>query len=143
MPYKIIRQHEICAGHRIYGHESKCRHLHGHNYTFELTCAAEGERLDLLGRVIDFAVIKATLCAWLEVNWDHRMILWEADPIVNALRDIDPTVTTLPVNPTAENLAAYLVEVVGPAELAGTGVWLTAVTVKETGKCSATFEVER
>ena len=34
MGYTVIRSHEICAGHRVVGHESKCRHLHGHNYKF-------------------------------------------------------------------------------------------------------------
>jgi 6-pyruvoyltetrahydropterin/6-carboxytetrahydropterin synthase len=31
---KIIasRYHDISCGHRVYGHESKCAHLHGHNY---------------------------------------------------------------------------------------------------------------
>lgn len=24
--------HDISCGHRVYGHESKCAHLHGHNY---------------------------------------------------------------------------------------------------------------
>ncbi len=139
----ITRNHAFCYGHRVYGHENKCCNLHGHNATVEFTCEAADGLLDHLGRVIDFAVIKSRLCQWLEDEWDHRLILWEKDPLLSALRDLDPTVTTLRDNPTAENLARYLVEDVGPAQLAGTGVRLVACVVHETGKCSATYEAMR
>jgi 6-pyruvoyltetrahydropterin/6-carboxytetrahydropterin synthase len=140
MPYTITRSHEICAGHRVCGHEGRCRHLHGHAYVFELTC--EGEALDKLGRVIDFGVIKSRLCAWLEENWDHRMLIWERDPLLRALQAIDKYVVTLPRNPTAENLAEHMVNVVGPSQLRNTGVRLRACTVRETSKCSATYTLQ-
>jgi len=141
MSHRITRTHEIAAGHRVCGHEGKCAHLHGHAYIFHLTC--EADHLDVLGRVIDFSVIKARVCQWLEDEWDHRMLLWEQDPILPAVREIDPTVVALPRNPTAENLAEYLVETVGPKVLADTGVRLVEVTVQETGKCSATYQRDR
>jgi 6-pyruvoyltetrahydropterin/6-carboxytetrahydropterin synthase len=137
MAFRITRRHEICAGHRVFGHEGRCANLHGHAYVFDLTC--EASELDNLGRVIDFGVIKERLCAWLEGAWDHRMLLWCEDPILPTLLDLDPTVMALPTNPTAENLARYLVDVVGPERLVGTGVLLVAVTVHETSKCSATY----
>lgn len=128
------RYHEICCGHRVCGHESKCAHLHGHNYKITFECAGE---LDELGRVIDFSVIKSTLCAWLEENWDHRFLLWENDPIKEALQEIDPTVVVVPFNPTAENIASHLAEAVAPKLLEGTGVKVVRVIVGETTKCSA------
>jgi len=73
------RYHDISSGYRVHGHESKCANLHGHNYRIHFHC--EASALDRLGRVIDFAVIKTTLCQWLEDNWDHRTLLWEDDPI--------------------------------------------------------------
>ena len=139
MPHRIKRTHEICAGHRVYGHESKCAHLHGHAYVFDLVCEAPGG-LDHLGRVIDFGVIKSRLCSWLEDHWDHRMLLWEQDPACHSLRLIDPeAVVPLPLNPTAENLASMFVMAIAPELLLGTGVVLTECTVHETSKCSATY----
>ena len=32
MNITATRYHDICAGHRVYGHEGKCSHFHGHNY---------------------------------------------------------------------------------------------------------------
>ena len=127
-------------GHRVVGHENKCRHLHGHNYRIHFTCTAN--ELDDLGRVIDFSLIKAHLCEWLEVNWDHKTVLWQEDPLLEQLKDIVPEdIVTVPFNPTAEQLAQYLVTVVGPLQLAGTGVKLISVKIDETRKCSASYSL--
>lgn len=136
----VERYHDISMGHRVVGHENKCRHLHGHNYRIHFTCTAN--ELDDLGRVIDFSLIKANLCEWLEVNWDHKMVLWQEDPLLEQLKDIVPEdIVTVPFNPTAEQLAQYLVTVVGPQQLAGTGVKLISVKIDETRKCSASYSL--
>ncbi len=130
------RYHDFSAGHRVYGHENKCRHLHGHNYRVTWTVkSAVG--LDTVGRVVDFGVINEKLCQWLEHHWDHRMLLWENDPMLGPLRAVDPTVVALPFNPTAENMADHLINVVGPQQLGGSGLAVLGVTVEETRKCSA------
>jgi 6-pyruvoyltetrahydropterin/6-carboxytetrahydropterin synthase len=139
--YKVHRYHDISCGHRVYGHEGKCRNLHGHNYRIHFTCVAEDGTLDGVGRVIDFSQIKTRLCMWIEEHWDHRFLVWEEDPMKSYLLELDPTVVVVPFNPTAENIAQYLVEVVGPAQLAGTGIKLSEVVVEETRKCFASYGV--
>lgn len=163
MSYTVIRSHEICAGHRVVGHESKCRHLHGHNYKFHFKVAPKkGSQeinsilLDDVGRVIDFSVVKTTLCQWLEDNWDHKFLHWEEDPLIKALqvdlelcdeatghdvRDFDNSLVSLPFNPTAENLAAYMVEVIGPQLLNEHGVQLVECTIEETSKCHVNYSL--
>lgn len=132
------RYHDICAGHRVYGHESKCAHFHGHNYRIHFHCKAAG--LDSVGRVIDFSEIKARLCMWLENEWDHKFLLWSQDPCLEGMRADDPDgVVEVPFNPTAENMAEFLVEVVGPAVLPQE-IELYKVVIEETAKCSATYE---
>lgn len=136
----VERYHDISMGHRVVGHEHKCRHLHGHNYRIHFVCTAD--ELDPLGRIIDFGVIKSTLCQWLEEHWDHRMMLWSEDPPRAALEAVVSTdLVIVPFNPTAELMARYLVEVVGPELLSGTGVRLLAVRIEETRKCSATYSL--
>lgn len=147
--YTAERYHDISCGHRVVGHENKCRHLHGHNYRIHFVCSAEtlSESLDHIGRVIDFGVIKEKLCMWIENNWDHKFLAWKQDPVFACMdfkdvesRDImfDSLVFT-DFNPTAENMAQYLVEVIGPQQLDGTGVELVRCTIEETAKCSASF----
>ena len=152
----ITRYHDICAGHRVVGHEGKCRHLHGHNYRIHFTC--EAENLDDLGRVIDFSIIKDRLCMWLEKNWDHKFLVWEKDPLVSTMHGLinnndyslkqereqfNESLVWLDFNPTAENLAEHLIKVVAPAQLKGTGVTVTQVTIEETRKCAATVTTEQ
>lgn len=75
----ITRRLEFDAGHRILGHEGKCRHLHGHRYVAEITVRADA--LDNLGRVIDFSVIKEKVGGWIDENWDHNILLHPDDPL--------------------------------------------------------------
>lgn len=131
------RYHDFCAGHRVVGHEGKCKGLHGHNYRVHFTC--EASSLDSLGRVIDFSVIKVKLCEWLEEWWDHKMLLWKEDPMRFSLTSLaNSGVVVVSFNPTAENMALHLLNVVGPRQLKGTGVELVEVRIEETRKCSAT-----
>lgn len=131
------RMHDIACGHRVTGHEGKCAHLHGHGYRIHFRCRAA--KLDAVGRVIDFSVMKERLCEWLERNMDHKCLIWQHDPHARSLEAIDPEgVVLVRFNPTAENIASYLLEVVGPKQLQGTGVELISVKVEETPKCSAT-----
>lgn len=150
------RYHDISCGHRVVGHENKCAYLHGHNYRVHFVCEAEG--LDSVGRVIDFSVIKSKLCMWLEDNWDHKFLHWEKDPLIesmtppcgpsgdneirNSFHTFCESMVELPFNPTAENMAEYLVLFIGPKQLIGTGVVLRTVTIDETRKCSASFTRE-
>jgi len=145
------RYHDISAGHRVVGHENKCRHLHGHNYRIHFVC--EADTLDEVGRVIDFGVIKERLCMWVENNWDHKFLAWEEDPVISAMvfyllfedadseKILSDSIVHTPFNPTAENMAQHLVQVVGPAQLDATGVTLVSVRIEETAKCSASFHI--
>ena len=137
--HEAIRYHDFCAGHRVAGHENKCKHLHGHNYRIYFHCEAQ---LDEVGRVIDFSVIKEKLCLWLEDNWDHRFLVWENDPLADDIIALDDHATKVPFNPTAENMAEYLVTTVAPKQFAGTGVTLRKCVVEETRKCSASYKLQ-
>jgi len=129
------RYHDFSTGHRVYGHESKCAHLHGHNYRIYLT--VEADQLDTVGRVMDFSGIKDKFVIWLEVNWDHKFLIWEKDPFAPTLKELDPEGTVVVnFNPTAENMGQYLINVIGPQQLAGTNVKLVKVNIEETRKCS-------
>lgn len=169
MSYSVIRTHEICCGHRVVGHESRCRMLHGHNYKFHFKVApkpidgasVKGDPLDQVGRVIDFSVVKSTLCQWLEDNWDHKFLHWEKDNLIKGILELIEVENTkpalvrsvgvagrehflgsmvaLPFNPTAENLAAHMVNVVGPMLLDPYGVELVSCTIEETSKCHVEY----
>lgn len=131
------RRLEFDAAHRVMEHESKCKHLHGHRYVVEASFAAA--KLDALGRVIDFGVIKERLGAWIDENWDHTTILWDKDkPLGTSIEGhTGQKIFYLPYNPTAENLALYLFTTMCPKLFAESGVTCRKIKIFETPNCSA------
>lgn len=88
--YYVKKRLEISAAHRLeLGYESKCSALHGHNWIIIVECRSEELNAD--GMVVDFTHIKEQILGKL----DHRV-----------LNDV------LPFNPTAENLARWVVDTV-------------------------------
>ena len=91
---------------------------------------------------MDFSAIKTHLCYWLEDNWDHKFLVWQQDPFANTLKELDPKGTVVVnFNPTAENMGQYLIDVIGPKQLEGTGVRLTNINIEETRKCNVTVGI--
>lgn len=134
----------ISTGHRIVGHQGKCRYLHGHNYEVEVVLYAE--ELDSLGFVEDFGIIKEVID-----RWDHKTILWDKDPIqlvLGEFPDLDVQVGTIemamnnsvgiirvPFNPTAEQMAKHLAETF----YAWDRIRSCSVMIAETGSTEATY----
>lgn len=129
---------EFDAAHRVMNHESKCATMHGHRYKVEIEALAE---LDSIGRVIDFSVLKQKIGTWLDTEWDHNVIVFVEDKVTLELARQMPQKKApwvSPFNPTAENMAAYLLQIICPMLLEKTGVTVRKVTVWETPNCKAT-----
>jgi 6-pyruvoyltetrahydropterin/6-carboxytetrahydropterin synthase len=131
------RRIQFCAGHRLWKHEGKCAHLHGHNYV--VLFQAKAPELDSVGRVIDFQYLKTVLGSWIERNWDHGFILCRHDREACAVLETIPgqKLYFMDCNPTAENMASYLLNTIAPKQLAGTSVEITKVILWETENCFA------
>lgn len=142
--HKAVRYHDISTGHRVVGHENKCRYLHGHNYRIHFHCkpkinTPDDQFLDEVGRVIDFGAMKDVLCEWLEENWDHKTLIYEEDPLLENLKEVTPeSIVVVHFNPTAENMANYLLNHLN-SELPD-NIELVKVEIEETRKCMAVAE---
>lgn len=148
MSITVMRKVDFCAGHRLLGHEGKCANLHGHNYIAEFHIT--GNEIDELGRVVDFADIKRLFKGWIDDHWDHGFILWDQDQnALDAIGQVRPNkIYRLPYNPTAENLARYLITEIGPqliSTIRGYDLSLSKVVVWETENSFAevTMDVSR
>lgn len=146
---QITRKFEFDSAHRVLGHESKCKHLHGHRYVAEVT--VETTDLDALGRVIDFSEVKAKVGAWIDEFWDHNILLNVKDPLLYLLAKSEsaeaifagknPFIVPRGLNPTAEVMAMLLHDV-ARSIFKGTEITVNRVRVYETPNCWADYPVQ-
>jgi len=146
-----VRKIHFCYGHRVMGHENKCGTLHGHNGILWIH-ATPFHDLDAIGRVVDFSVLKEVIGGWVDEHWDHTMIIFKEDKNVIDLLKQAPgfkSIFVLDRNPTAENMAAYLLDEVCPVLLKGKGIYVHKIVFYETENCfveqttSLSYEVLR
>lgn len=82
--FTITREIGIDMGHRVTHHGSKCRNLHGHRYTVQVTARSyvlhkEGEQQ---GMTLDFSFLKEEMMDIIDSVHDHGTTLWVHDPLV-------------------------------------------------------------
>ncbi|MFO1129984.1 MAG: 6-carboxytetrahydropterin synthase [Rickettsiales bacterium] len=99
---------EFDAGHRVIGHEYKCKFLHGHRYI--LLISFKSNNLNEIGFIEDFSILKKTIKNWIDENFDHTCILSEKDKELGTLivKNTGQKIFYLDQNPTVENILIYL-----------------------------------
>ena len=134
-----IKKFHFCTGHRLHNHEGSCSNFHGHNYVAYIHVVSE--ELDAIGRVLDFADLKSKVGGWIDTHWDHGFIYSQDDRLaeeaLNVLLPSGQKIFKMSGNPTAENMAEYLLRVVCPHVLGLDGLTATKVIIWETENCCA------
>lgn len=135
----VTKQYRTETGHRLSNYDGKCSHLHGHSYLWEVTAGAK--EMTQNGMIVDFKHLKLAMVQVLE-PLDHAMVLYCADPLVEdlgahihstlrATNGEKPRLFLWPVNPTAENFAAFAAREI-QVLLASKGITVQRVRVWET-----------
>jgi 6-pyruvoyltetrahydropterin/6-carboxytetrahydropterin synthase len=131
-----VRRLHYSIGHRLLGHGGSCQYLHGHNYVFFIH--ARAEKLDKLGMVCDFSVLKARMGGWVAWYWDHGFIYNKDDKLCADFFERSRLMKSyaMPCNPTAENMGQYLLDK-APEIMVDTGVTVFKIVLWETENCFA------
>jgi 6-pyruvoyltetrahydropterin/6-carboxytetrahydropterin synthase len=122
--FELEADASFSAAHFLRGYQGKCENLHGHNYKVRLTVA--GPSLNHIGLLVDFKELKRSMGVVLE-RLDHCN-----------LNDLE---MFREVNPSAENIAAYLFHEFDAVLLSFTGhpAGVTRVRVWEAEGRSASY----
>jgi 6-pyruvoyltetrahydropterin/6-carboxytetrahydropterin synthase len=121
--FEVSVEETFSAGHALRGYKGKCENLHGHNYRVRVN--VEGEQLDSIGLLFDFAHLKKILRE-LIADVDHKFL--------NDQAPFDA------INPSAENIAKFFYDETSKGmHQMSHAPRIKSVTVWETDETSATY----
>ena len=123
--FEVMIERNFSSAHQLRGYKGKCENLHGHNYRVEIY--ARGGELDDIGLLVDFGELKQAADEVVRYL-DHRNI--------NELPPFDAE-----LNPSAENLARYILERVAAA-CGDARVQVFKVRCFETPTSVATYRID-
>jgi 6-pyruvoyltetrahydropterin/6-carboxytetrahydropterin synthase len=115
--YTVKVESHFSSAHNLRHYKGKCESLHGHNWKVE--AVVRSDRLDAVGMVVDFKILKKRLNAILE-KLDHAYL--------NKIPYFKK------VNPTSEQIARYIFDCLKQRIPA-----LASVTVWENVSSAATY----
>ena len=100
---RIYQRAEFDAAHRLPGYPGNCSNIHGHTWRVEVWIEDDPDPES--GMVVDYRAIKS----YFKAEFDHRLILWKADPLVERLDGLT-ALKLMNGPPTAENLALRILD---------------------------------
>lgn len=108
--FELSIKGDIASAHYLKGYQGRCKDLHGHTWAIEVVIISE--KLDAIGMVADFAVLKKQLKEFL-MPIDHVCL-----NDLSYFKD---------VNPTTENIAKYIYQnfanMIRPLKIKHVQVW--------------------
>ena len=116
---------DFASAHTLRDYPGDCSRMHGHNWKVEVEVKAR--QLDAVGMGVDFKEIKRATRD-ITGRLDHRY-----------LNELEPFKI---LNPTAENIAAYIYKELGK-QLNGQAVRVSAVTLWETERACVRYTEEQ
>ena len=132
--YSVTTKSEFDAAHFLAGYQGKCKNIHGHRWSVEVTL--KGEELDDLGMLVDFTDIKRDLNE-ISDGFDHSFIFKKGSlkqTTLEALVDEGFKLNIMDFIPTAESFARFFFD-----ELTKKNYPVYEVKVYETPKNYATY----
>ena len=110
MTFAIEIRHNFETAHRLSWEQApkKCQSIHGHSWWVTLVIASDS--LDEHGMLIEFGALKKHWRGFLDSHVDHHLVLHCDDPMIDAIRGVQPDARLLILDfqPTTEALSKWL-----------------------------------
>ena len=120
--YELVVEKTFAGAHNLRNYDGECERLHGHNWKVEVTLKAE--KLDDIGMVMDFKIVKIKLEEILS-RFDHSYL--------NELSEFKQE------NPTTENVSKLIYNKL--SEQLPPEIFVAKVKTWESEKCAAAYYV--
>lgn len=133
---RVTKRFHFEAAHALYGHDGKCRNIHGHSYVLDVT--AIGKPMESAdhpkdGMVADFSDLSGIVRQEVIALFDHHTILNANSPhkqLGMELMAHDSRVRLVPYQPSCENMILEIAQKL--ADKLPEGVRLHALRLYET-----------
>jgi len=114
---RLTRVFHFDMAHVLLNYPGKCKNIHGHSYTLEVTVKGSpciDHASPKKGMLIDFSDFKNLIISEIIDTWDHALMIHKnTDPILlNALQYNYDKIITVPFQPTTENMVCELASII-------------------------------
>jgi 6-pyruvoyltetrahydropterin/6-carboxytetrahydropterin synthase len=138
---RITKQFTFETGHALYGHDGKCKNIHGHSYKLSVTIFGKplgDSKSSKFGMIMDFSDLKKIVKEEIVNPLDHATIFNKNTPhlqLANSLKSIDHKVVLVDYQPTSEMLVIDFAKKI-KKRLPG-DIQLFSLKLQETATCFA------
>ena len=138
---RITKQFTFETGHALYGHDGKCKNIHGHSYKLSVTIFGKplgDSKSSKFGMIMDFSDLKKIVKEEIVNPLDHATIFNKNTPhlqLANNLKSIGHKVVLVDDQPTSEMLVIDFAKKI-KKRLPG-DIQLFSLKLQETATCFA------
>ncbi len=138
---RITKQFTFETGHALYGHDGKCKNIHGHSYKLSVTIFGKplgDPKSSKFGMIMDFSDLKKIVKEEIVNPLDHATIFNKNTPhlqLANNLKSIGHKVVLVDYQPTSEMLVIDFAKKI-KKRLPG-DIQLFSLKLQETATCFA------
>jgi 6-pyruvoyltetrahydropterin/6-carboxytetrahydropterin synthase len=138
---RITKEFTFETGHALYGHDGKCKNIHGHSYKLSVTVLGNpvsDSNDPKFGMIMDFSDLKKIVNEEIVDRFDHATIFNKNTPhidLANNLKSLGHNVVLVDYQPTSEMLVTDFADKI--KNRLPKNIKLFSLKLRETASCYA------